>query len=131
MDDICVSRKHQFKLISQLTLTDTLGTTPDIPMEEFVGGTIYIPAGSHITGLAFYGSPRQKGNNDPVTSAFNPDTALVYYALTNSIGVAVTLTVAAGKCYNLPADIFGFGSMKMVGTFSSGSTDTAELSKKS
>lgn len=127
MDDICVSRKHQFKLISQLALTDTLGTTPDIPFEEFVGGTIYIPAGSPITTLTFFGSPRQKGDNDPVKSAFDPDTALVYYALTNSIGVAVTLTVGAGKCYNLPTDIFGFGSMKITVN----SNGVAELSKKS
>ncbi len=112
---VSIERNFKFKPAAQLSLTTSLGTTPPIPMEGFAGGTIYIPSGSPITTLTWYGSPRDSSSQDPLTPASNTQPAPTFYPLhtNDSLDTAETLTVSAGNCYNLPADVFGFGALKI------------------
>ena len=108
-----ITRGFAFRELGRCALTTVLATTPEFGFEEFVGGMVYIPVGSPITLLTFYASPYQKSSASMANTVADTPTP-VDYAIYTSGGVAVTLTVAAGQCYNLPADIFGAGRIKMI-----------------
>jgi hypothetical protein len=116
------SRYYGSRLIgtkaTQLSLTTAVGTSTDIPFGEFNGGCIYIPAGSTITSLTFYAAPRQASDPDPSVPAQqgNAPAALTYYQLANpSFPAGITLAVAAGFAYDLPSDVAGIASLRIVG----------------
>lgn len=99
----------------KVALTTALATTPQHAMQEYVGGTVYIPAGSTITTLTFYGASNPSSDGEGIPAANTASgVAQSFYQLYNSSGSAQSLTVAAGNCYALPADIFGFGALKIV-----------------
>lgn len=79
-------------------ITAAVGTTADISYGGYSGGTIHIPTGSGLTSLTFHS--RTGGNN---------------YALYDSTGSAVTLTVAADRSYPIPAACFGCELLRIVG----------------
>lgn len=80
-----------------IPLTAVIGTTGTIPYATQSGGTIHIPSGSTITSLTFYS--REDGAN---------------YALYDSTGTPVTLTVAANNAYPIPAACFGCETLKIL-----------------
>lgn len=89
---------------NSVAVTTSLATTGEINYQTVAGGQIYIPAGSSITSLTFYVS------NKPGGTYYN-----AYDSSSMSSPVAIVLTVAAGYAYPLPSDLFGAGSIKMVG----------------
>jgi len=128
-----ITREHAYFPAGsiQANLTAVLATTPEIQMDEFVGGTIYIPTNSKITALAFYGAPYPSSlANDSINLPAPVFYQLFYGPTATSPNTAITMSVTAGDCYNLPPDIFGFGSIKMVATLSSGAVGNCELSLK-
>ena len=96
---------------SVYALTTALATTQEVSdFGEARYMMVYVPATSTLTTLTFYASPQPGGT---------------YYALYNGT-TAVTLTVAAGRCYKVPLDIQGARALKMVAAFSD-SVTTANL----
>jgi len=83
-----------------ITLDSTLADSPAISYQR--GGNIIIPAASSITSLTFY-----HGDN-PIGGASS------YFACYDSDGVAVTLTVAANRSYQIPDALFGCMWIKIV-----------------
>lgn len=88
-------------------LNTAIGTTEEIPFETASGGTLYIPAGSPITSLTFYAAPVRSGT---------------YLPLYDKAAAAVTMTVSAGKCYELPGAVFGCLALKII-TDAAGNVD--------
>lgn len=89
--------------------TDTISTTlqtddtsPILDFENYSGGMIFIPSGSSITALTWFAAPQTL--SDPKSPEQAPGTRL---AANDSTGVAVTQTVAAAKCYQIPVALFG------------------------
>ena len=80
-----------------IALTAVIGTTGTIPYATQSGGTIHIPNGSTITSLTFYS---QIDGAD--------------YALYDSTGTPVTLTVAGNNAYPIPAACFGCEKIKVL-----------------
>lgn len=80
-------------------LTDSAATTAAIEFGDYRAGMVFVPAGSAITSLTFHAAPKGGGT---------------YLPLYTSAGAAVALTVAAGRCYTLPADVAGCKALKMV-----------------
>lgn len=98
-----------------ILLTNSLSTTPEISISRFAAGTIYIPAESSITTLTFY-------------AAFTTQSpGGVYMPAYDNTGTAITMTVAAGGAYQMPAGIFGAGQIKIVANEAGG----IEMSLKS
>jgi len=83
-------------------LTDTLGTTAEIPFTEFAGGRIYIPAGSSITALTFWDAPVPGGTFLPSYDDAATPAALAWTGLT------------AGRSYLIPPKLFAAGAIKIV-----------------
>ena len=88
-----------WKSPQSVTLTTAETTSPSIDARPFAGGSVQIPVGSSITTLTFYA---------------DHDRAGVFGALYDNEGIAVTLTVAAGRCHELPTSIFAVPYFKMV-----------------
>lgn len=107
-----IQRYHTWRSKGQLTL-QTDATSPEIPVTAVGLGMVYIPAGSTITTLTLFASPRPSASPDPLTSAAKTQPALIWYPLTNLLGDAIVMTVAAGNCYALPSDCFGAGAIQM------------------
>lgn len=82
----------------EYSLNTAVSTTPEIQFGEAEYGTVYVPAGSSINSLAFYGAPEPSG------------TFLPLYVTTT----AQTLTVAAGRAYAFPDACKGCRSLKIV-----------------
>jgi hypothetical protein len=112
-----ISRCVRFSTLGQValtSLTNSLTTTPEIPMQEFAGGSIAIPSGSPITTLTFYGAIRPSSDPDPTILSGNTLAPVFYPMHTNdSLDTAITLTVSAGNIYALPANIFALGAIKI------------------
>ena len=81
------------------SLTTSATTTPEIDIEGFALGEVYVPAASPINTLTFHLAMQEGGT---------------YLPAYDSAGAAVTLTVAAGRAYPLPATIFGGMWMRIV-----------------
>jgi hypothetical protein len=112
-DGVQIIRQFVYRTLKKITLQTTLGATPEIPMGQWSSGSIYIPVGSPITTLTFFGAPRAQADPDPDTPAPLPNPPPTYYALFTGAGAAVTLTVAAGNCYTLPPDCNSLGALKI------------------
>jgi len=56
------------------------------------GGLVIVPSGSSITSLTYYTAEKVGGTRVPLNS---------------SAGVATTQTVAAGKAYDMPSEVYG------------------------
>lgn len=92
-----------------LSVTNALGTTGQADISKYSTGKVIVPTGSALTTLTFYAADQKDGTYVPI---YNGTTA-------------VTLTVAAGRAYSLPADVMGFKWIKIVG--SAVSADGVEL----
>lgn len=94
----------------KVTLTASATTTPAIPFQKAIAGTIHIPTGSSITSLTWhtgYTAP-------PVAST--PEAATVFVAAYDSAATpaAVTQTVAAARSYPIPTALAGARWLKCV-----------------
>lgn len=98
-----------------LTLGTGLATTPEITFGDFIAGAVYIPSGSPITQLAWYGAAYQTG--DVIPGASTSPTAPVFQPAFDGsypTPVSVSQNVAAGRSYAIPAPLLGFASLKCV-----------------
>jgi len=86
---------------AEFTLTDTLGTTPEIPVGEFEAGAIHLPAGAGTNNLVFHSAPNEGGS---------------YVAAHDASGSAVSIdSTTASKAYSIPtAAIDGRNWIKIV-----------------
>ena len=73
--------------------TTDAGTTAWIDKRGFSHGSVYVPSASGITTITFYSA---NTNGATPRAAYDQD------------GVAITLTVAADKAYELPSAVAGF-----------------------
>lgn len=108
-----IGRAFAYRQQSRFALTTALGTTPEIGVEEFAVMMIFIPAGSTITTLTFYAAPWQASSQSP-PGTVQDTPAATFQQLYSSANVAITLTVAAGRCYQLPVDLGAAGAIKIV-----------------
>lgn len=90
---------RQSWMLNTVAVDTALADAERIDMQESAGGTIFVPTGSSLTSLAFYGS------HDGTT----------FLALYDSSNAAVTRTVAAARAYALPDECFGCRFLKLVG----------------
>jgi len=102
-----ISRYFWNKVIA---LTTLLATSPDIPMADFASGTIYIPTGSGIGTLTFYGARGVPGESLSNGLTYTPTYTQMYDA-TNTV---VSISVTAGRNYPIPDQAFGYGCMRIV-----------------
>jgi hypothetical protein len=88
------------------TQTDfTQSDAPDeVPYFNYAGGRIIIPAGSSITSLTFYDADMLSANKGTYGASYD----------STATPAAIVLTVAAGKSYPIPADLFGCAAFRMV-----------------
>jgi len=87
-------------LHESVTVATAAASSDEIKFGWAAFGQVYIPAGSSITSLTWYSAPTYGGT---YTAAYDED------------GVAVTQTVAAGKCYAVPSALAGCTGLKAVG----------------
>lgn len=80
-------------------LTTSASTTPEISIEYYGSGQIYVPTGSSITTLTYHVAEKIGGTYLPAQDA---------------TGTAVTQTVGAAKAYPIPAILFGAVAMRIV-----------------
>ena len=119
-----ISRDHFYQLA--VAVTNSLSTTPDIPIGDWAAGGITIPTGSSLTSLAVYVADREPSDPLPSVPAQNAPTAPTYYPLHDATDAAIVMTVSATSAQALPAAIFAFGSVKLVGN----AAGTITVSKK-
>lgn len=109
---------QRFSRSAAVTITNDAATTPEIPFHEASGGRIHIPTGSAITALTFYDAADLGG---PYLASY--DSAASPAAITIS-------PVAAARSYPMPTDLFGARMLRIVGTFSAGTSGALVLSLK-
>ena len=85
-----------------MDITTALATTPEIPYQGVGGGRVYIPAASSITTLTWYDARDAGGSY------------LESYD-SSATAAAISQTVAAGRSYPIPVDLFGARMLKVVG----------------
>jgi hypothetical protein len=85
-----------------VAITDSAATTDEVEYGELYYAMVFVPSGSSITSLTFSASHERGGT----------------YCAAYSGSTAVSLTVAAGRCYVLPATLAGARFIKMVGNTS-------------
>lgn len=88
-----------YQVHAEYSLNTAESTTPEILYGDFEYGIIFIPSGSPITSLTFYAAPESGGDFLPL------------YDVTNA---AVTMTVAAGRAYPIPAECIAAKAIKIV-----------------
>jgi hypothetical protein len=71
-----------------------------IDLRNYAGGSVSIPSGSSVTTITVYGCHTVDGT---------------YLAAYDNADAAVTLTVAASRCVQLPDAVFGYPFIKLVG----------------
>lgn len=117
-----MQRQHWRKTVALKTSVNAAGAEK-IPLRDFAGGKIYIPTGSPITNLTFYtlsGIPGQPTDTNTGLAPVDADWTQVY----DKTGAAVSRTVAAGRNYPLPDEVFGDGMLQVV-VDNAGSVDIA------
>lgn len=82
-----------------IAVDTTAAACDPIPFADYAGGQVYVPAGSSLTSLTWYGS----GDN------------ATFYPVQDGLGNAVTSTVAASMCCLIPAACFACLFLKAVG----------------
>lgn len=88
------------KDFASVVVDTVLADSGSVDIGMFASGQVYVPSGSALTTLTFHSAPNSSG---------------VYLPAQTGAGAALTLTVEAGKCYPIPATIFGAALMKMTG----------------
>lgn len=83
-----------------ITVAVTVADSEERKQERFAGGLIVVPTGSSITTLTFHHSTTEGGT---------------YYPLYDEYGVAVTMSVAAGRAYVQPSALNVCSHLKAVG----------------
>ncbi len=86
--------------VKSVAVDTVVADSEEVSVGDCTGVAIFVPAGSSITSVAFYGAVEAGG------------TYLPLYDTTNT---AVTLTVAAGRAYQAPFSVFPLRYMKLVG----------------
>jgi len=80
----------------------TASTTPEgsteISIRDFAGGGIVLPASTSATALTYHVAAKPGG---------------AYRALYDRDDAAITQSVAQGRAYPLPDEIYGFGALKI------------------
>jgi hypothetical protein len=85
-------------IIPGVTVGTTAAASTGFNNKNFAGGMVYVPAGSSITSLAWYGS----------------SDGILFYPIYDGAGNAVTSTVAASECCLIPAACFASAFLKAV-----------------
>jgi len=96
-------------------LTNSLSTTPAIPMHDYAGLHLAVPTGYSSTQITVYVSDENDGT---------------FQVLVDADGSDVVRTIAATKTYDFPIAIFAAHWMKFV-TNADDSTKTVTLMRKS
>lgn len=97
----------------ELSVTTSTATSGHLNYREFNRGMIHVLAGSSATTLTFHVNPGNKSAIDSVGD-------VPWGAAHNSSG-AITLTVAAGRSYAIPAELAGANHVLIQGN------DTADV----
>lgn len=85
---------RNFVISEQVTITDSESTTGPVGFGTFAGGLVYVVSTS--TGSAITVSWRGKhATNSPS------------YRLADSANSPITTTIQAGRCYEIPQELFG------------------------
>lgn len=94
-----------------VALMTSSSTTPTIPFQKAIAGTVHIPSGSSITTLTWY-----SGYTAPATSSA-AESATVFVAAYDSAATpaAVTQTVTANRSYPIPAALAGSRYLRVTG----------------
>lgn len=94
--------------ISQLSLaiTASSSTTATINKSGFVTGTIFVPAGSSLTGLTFFVAPHE---------SMDGNSAGTFVQAYDDSNAALALTVAAGRAYRIPLELAAAPFLRIVG----------------
>jgi len=111
-----IERSYNRFSVKQAILTNSApsngapGTNPVFNFRGFASGEIYVPTGSGITALAWYGSPiSDLGDLMYVGEVQN------WYPLYDKSNVAVLpTTVTAGRGYPFPLEAFAVGALIIV-----------------
>ena len=82
-----------------VSLTDAIGTTPQLSFRGFRKGYVYVPNGSSLTGLTWYASATDRGDFEACHDGSS----------------AITSTVAADRAVPLPSGLEGAAYIKAVG----------------
>lgn len=101
------SRIERYHDVRTITLDTTAGDSEKIPMERWAGGAFFIPSTIASVTLTFHGAEKVDGT---------------YFPMFDTANAAVTMTVAASRCYPLPDECFGFGGIKIVPNADDGET---------
>jgi hypothetical protein len=107
------------RAILGVSITASSTTTQEITFVRAGGpGYIFVPSGSNLTSLTFYGAPWTLTDDEGVGQS----TGYTYLALYGpdllygiAVGSALSITVAAGKAYPIPSVLFGCRGVKIVG----------------
>lgn len=97
----------------EVDTTNTVATCDEVQVGEADQGLVFVPTGLSTTSLDFYVAPE------------DGDTYLPLY----NGATAVSLTVVAGRAYQLPTQLWGARAFKMVTNHTSG--ETVEVSLQS
>ena len=98
--------------VLKFTMGTAVANSTTIPFGNYAGGQVYVPAGSAITALAWYGSP----NGETWTPVYD------------GAGSPATSIIAAGQNCLIPAACFASSSLRGV---ASGGAGTVFISLKS
>ena len=106
-----IARQHWFSKNVGLLTSEGASGFVSFPFGDFAGGKIYIPVASSITTLTFYSAAAQAGRPTPDNLGSGAPVFTQCYDKTNT---ALSLTVAAGRNYPLPDELFGDGVVEIV-----------------
>ena len=86
-------------VLTSVAITDDIATTAEINFRGFRKGVVYVPNGSSVTGLTWYGSATEGGDFEAMHDGSS----------------AITSTVAADRAVPLPSGLEGVAYLKRVG----------------
>lgn len=86
--------------VANPAIATAVANSDPIDIREFASGAIVLGANTSLTTLTYYGAATVDGLYSPAQDA---------------AGAAVVQTVAASKAYPIPAILFGFAYIKIVG----------------
>ena len=93
-----MSSSYSF-VTGDVSLTDAIGTTPQLNFRGFRKGYVYVPNGSSLTSLTWYASATDSGDFEACHDGSS----------------AITSTVAADRAVPLPSGLEGAAYIKAVG----------------
>lgn len=101
-----IDRLH--KALPNFALTNAIGTSAEIDISAFAGGSVLIPSGSPITLLTLYGCI------DPANATSGANNGYGPLHTNDGTDAAITVTVSAGNMYQIPTAMFALGALKIV-----------------